>query len=96
VVDRGTSQGDIEFGRVVHSTIRRAMTEMKKGNLLRFEEVQRIYETNGRRSDLKTIIRAGVQKDGLEQLRTFHAAVLKALPEILEQEKGSNWTWRIM
>jgi DNA helicase-2/ATP-dependent DNA helicase PcrA len=85
----GQARATLTFGRVVHSTIRRAMTEMKKGNLLRFEEVQRIYENEwsalGFEDDYQE---QEYQKDGLEQLRTFHAVVLKALPEILEQEKG--------
>jgi ATP-dependent DNA helicase UvrD/PcrA len=84
----GQARATLTFGRVVHSTIRRAMTEMKKGNLLRFEEVQRIYENEwsalGFEDDYQE---QEYKKDGLEQLRTFHAAVLKALPEILEQEK---------
>jgi DNA helicase-2/ATP-dependent DNA helicase PcrA len=85
----GQARATLTFGRVVHSTIRRAMTEMKKGNLLRFEEVQRIYENEwsalGFEDDYQE---QEYKKDGLEQLRTFHAAVLKAQPEILEQEKG--------
>src|SRR5258708_39340387 len=28
------------------------------------------------------------KKDGLEQLRTFHAAMMESLPKILEQEKS--------
>ena len=85
----GEAKATLTFGRVVHSTIRRAMAEMKKGNLLRFEEVQRIYENEwsalGFEDDYQE---QEYKKDGLEQLRTFHAAVLEALPEILEQEKG--------
>ena len=85
----GEAKATLTFGRVVHSTIRRAMTEMKKGNLLRFEEVQRIYENEwsalGFEDDYQ---QQEYKKDGLEQLRTFHAAVLKSRPEILEQEKG--------
>jgi DNA helicase-2/ATP-dependent DNA helicase PcrA len=85
----GQARATLTFGRVVHSTIRRAMTEMKKGNLLRFGEVQRIYENEwsalGFEDDYQE---QEYKKDGLEQLQTFHAAVLKALPEILEQEKG--------
>src|SRR6266404_4144987 len=85
----GEAKATLTFGRVVHSTIRRAMTEMKKGNRLPFEEVQRIYENEwsalGFEDDYQE---QEYKKDGLEQLRTFHAAVLKALPEIMEQEKG--------
>jgi DNA helicase-2/ATP-dependent DNA helicase PcrA len=85
----GEAKATLTFGRVVHSTIRRAMTEMKKGNLLRFEEVQRIYENEWSASGFEDDYQEQeYKKDGLEQLRTFHAAVLKALPEILEQEKG--------
>src|SRR5437763_6311684 len=40
----GQAKATLTFGRVVHSTIRRAMAELKKGNQLAFEEVQRIYE----------------------------------------------------
>ena len=85
----GEAKATLTFGRVVHSTIRRAMNEMKKGNMVPFEEVQRIYENEwselGFEDDYQE---QEYKKDGLEQLRTFHAAVLKALPEILEQEKG--------
>ena len=85
----GQARATLTFGRVVHSTIRRAMTEMKKGNRLRFEEVQLIYENEwsalGFEDDYQE---QEYKKDGLEQLRTFHAAVLQALPEILQQEKG--------
>jgi DNA helicase-2/ATP-dependent DNA helicase PcrA len=85
----GEAKATLTFGRVVHSTIRRAMTETKKGNLLRFEEVQRIYENEWSASGFEDDYQEQeYKKDGLEQLRTFHAAALKALPEILEQEKG--------
>jgi DNA helicase II / ATP-dependent DNA helicase PcrA len=85
----GEAKATLTFGRVVHSTIRRAMTEMKKGNLLRFEEVQRIYENEWSQIGFEDDYQEQeYKKDGLEQLRTFHEAVLKALPEILEQEKG--------
>jgi DNA helicase-2/ATP-dependent DNA helicase PcrA len=85
----GEAKATLTFGRVVHSTIRRAMTEMKKGNLLRFEEVQRIYENEWSQIGFEDQYQEQeYKKDGLEQLRTFHAAVLEALPEILEQEKG--------
>jgi RecB family exonuclease len=65
------------------------MNEMKKGNRLGFEDVQRIYENEwsavGFEDDYQE---QEYKKDGLEQLRVFHAAVMEAFPEILEQEKG--------
>ena len=85
----GEAKATLTFGRVVHATIKRAMVEMKKGNRLAFEEVKRIYETEwsalGFEDDYQE---QEYKKDGLEQLRTFHAAMMEALPEILEQEKG--------
>jgi DNA helicase II / ATP-dependent DNA helicase PcrA len=86
---KGEAKATLTFGRVVHSTIKRAMTELRKGNSLPFEEVQRIYETEwsaiGFEDDYQE---EEYKKDGLEQLRTFHAALLKSLPVILEQEKS--------
>src|SRR5437667_4262219 len=85
----GEAKATLTFGRVVHSTIKRAMVEMKKGNRLKFEEVQRIYETEwsavGFEDDYQE---KEYKKDGLEQLRTFYAAMMESLPEILEQEKS--------
>ncbi len=64
------------------------MAELKKGRKLPFEEVQRIYETEwsaiGYEDDYQE---EEYKKDGLEQLRTFYAALIEAVPEILEQEK---------
>jgi RecB family exonuclease len=86
---QGTGKATLTFGRVVHATIRRAVAEMKKGNRLPFEEVERIYENEwsaiGFEDDYQE---EEYKKDGLEQLRTFHAAMMESLPEILEQEKS--------
>src|SRR5258707_7980413 len=85
----GEAKATLTFGRVVQSTIKRAMLEMKKGRELPFEEVQRIYETEwsaiGFEDDYQE---QEYKKDGLEQLRTFHAAMMESLPKILEQEKS--------
>jgi DNA helicase II / ATP-dependent DNA helicase PcrA len=81
-------RGTMTFGRVVHDTIRRTLAELRKGNKLPFEEVQRIFETEwkslGYEDDYQE---EEYKKDGIEQLRVFHAAMLESLPEILEQEK---------
>ena len=85
----GEAKATLTFGRVVHSTIKRAMLEMKKGRDLPFEEVRRIYENEwsaiGFEDDYQE---QEYKKDGLEQLRTFHSAMMESLPKILEQEKG--------
>jgi ATP-dependent DNA helicase UvrD/PcrA len=78
----------LTFGRVMHSTIRRVMTEFKRGNRLLFEEVQRLFETEwsavGFEDDYQE---AEYKKDGLEQLRALHQALLEHTPEILDLER---------
>jgi len=84
----GEAKATWTFGRVIHSTIRRAMAELKKGRKLPFEEVERIYLTEwsdiGYEDDYQE---AEYKKDGLEQLKVFYQAICESLPEILEQEK---------
>jgi DNA helicase-2/ATP-dependent DNA helicase PcrA len=78
----------LTFGRVMHSTIRRVMAEFKKGNRLPFDEVQRLFETEWTASGFEDDYQEGeYKKDGLEQLRVLHQAVLEQTPEILELEK---------
>jgi DNA helicase-2/ATP-dependent DNA helicase PcrA len=85
----GEAKATLTFGRVMHATIRRAMAEVKKGNRLPFEEVQRIYENEWSRIGFEDDYQEEeYKKDGIEQLKVFHAAVNDSLPEILEQEKG--------
>jgi DNA helicase-2/ATP-dependent DNA helicase PcrA len=78
----------LTFGRVMHATIRRVMTEFKKGNRLPFEEVQRLFETEWSASGFEDEYQEGeYKKDGLEQLRVLHQAILDETPEILDLEK---------
>jgi ATP-dependent DNA helicase UvrD/PcrA len=79
----------LSFGSVMHTTIKRFMEQLKKGVKLPFEEVQRIYETEWSSAGYEDEYQeAEYKKDGLEQLKTFHAAMLEASPKVLEQEKG--------
>ncbi|MDP9148014.1 MAG: ATP-dependent helicase, partial [Acidobacteriota bacterium] len=81
-------RGTMTFGRVIHDTIRRSLAELRKGNKLPFDEVQRIFETEWKSAGFEDAYQEGeYRKDGLEQLKVFHAAMLETLPEILEQEK---------
>jgi DNA helicase-2/ATP-dependent DNA helicase PcrA len=76
------------FGRVMHGTIRRFMSELKKGNRLPFAELQSIFETEWSAAGFEDDYQEGeYKKDGLEQLRAFHQSVLSAPPEVLEIEK---------
>lgn len=85
----GEAKATWTFGRVIHSTIRRAVSELKKGHQLPFEEVQRIYEAEwseiGYEDDYQE---QEYKKDGMEQLKTFYETLIEAKAEILEQENG--------
>src|SRR5258705_12947303 len=82
------AKATLTFGRVMHGTIRRVMAEFKKGNHLPFEEVQRLFETEWSAAGFEDDYQEGeYKKDGLEQLRALHEAVLLQTPEILEIEK---------
>jgi len=78
----------LTFGRVMHQTVRRFMAELKKGNRLSFEEVERLFEMEWSASGFEDEYQEGeYRKDGLEQLRSLHQAVMNETPEILELEK---------
>jgi len=79
----------LTFGRVIHATIRRMMAEFKKGNRLPFDEVQRIFEAEWSAVGFEDDYQEGeYKKDGLEQLRTFHRAVLEQPLLVLELERN--------
>jgi DNA helicase-2/ATP-dependent DNA helicase PcrA len=79
----------LTFGAVMHTTIKRFMDQLRKGARLAWDDVARIYETEWKSAGFEDDYQEqGYKKDGLEQLRVFHTAVLENPPQILEQEKG--------
>jgi DNA helicase II / ATP-dependent DNA helicase PcrA len=79
----------LSFGSVMHTTIKRFVEQLRRGVKLPFEEVSRIFETEWTSAGFEDDYQEGeYKKDGVEQLRAFHAAVLAAQPEIREQEKA--------
>ena len=79
----------LSFGSVMHTTIKRFVEQLRRGVKLPFDEVARIFETEWTSAGFEDDYQeAEYKKDGIDQLRAFHAAVLKAQPEILEQEKA--------
>jgi len=83
------AKATLTFGRVMHGTIRRMMTEFKKGNRLPFDEVQRVFETEWSKAGYEDEYQEGeYKKDGLEQLRHFHQAALEQPVIVLELEKN--------
>jgi DNA helicase-2/ATP-dependent DNA helicase PcrA len=79
----------LSFGSIMHGTIRRFLGELRKGNKLSFEDVQRLFEMEWRSVGFEDAYQeAEYKKDGIEQLRVFHASMVEEPPKIMEQEKG--------
>ncbi|MGB7283959.1 MAG: ATP-dependent DNA helicase, partial [Candidatus Acidiferrum sp.] len=79
----------LSFGSVMHTTTKRFVDQLRKGTKLPFEEVARIFETEWSSAGFEDDYQEkGYKEDGLEQLRAFHAAMLEAPPQVLEQEKS--------
>jgi DNA helicase-2/ATP-dependent DNA helicase PcrA len=79
----------LSFGSVMHTTIKRFIEHLRKGIKLPFEEVARIFETEWTSAGFEDDYQEkGYKQDGLEQLRTFHTALLEAAPRVLELEKS--------
>ena len=78
----------VTFGAVMHTTIKRFVDQLRKGVKLPFDEVQRIFEMEWNSKGFEDEYQeAEYKKDGLEQLRAFHAGMMAELPQALEQEK---------
>jgi putative RecB family exonuclease len=76
------------FGAVMHTTIKRFVDQLRKGVKLLFEEVRRIFETEWNSKGFEDEYQEGeYKKDGLEQLRVFHAGMMADPPQAMEQEK---------
>jgi DNA helicase II / ATP-dependent DNA helicase PcrA len=79
----------LSFGSVMHTTIKRFVDQLRKGVKLPFDEVARIFETEWTSAGFEDDYQEGeYKKDGMEQLRAFHAGILETPPEVLEQEKA--------
>jgi DNA helicase-2/ATP-dependent DNA helicase PcrA len=79
----------LTFGSVMHTTVKRFVEQLRKGVKLPFEEVARIFETEWSSAGFEDEYQeAEYKKDGLEQLRAFHAGMIASAPLVREQEKG--------
>jgi len=79
----------LSFGSVMHTTIKRFVEQLRRGVKLPFEEVARIFETEWTSAGFEDEYQEGeYKKDGIEQLRVFHAAMIETPPEIRDQEKS--------
>jgi DNA helicase-2/ATP-dependent DNA helicase PcrA len=81
-------KASLSFGSIMHNTVKRFLGEVRKGNKLPFEDVQRIFELEWRSVGFEDEYQeAEYKKDGIEQLRVFYEATMAAPPQVLEQEK---------
>jgi len=79
----------LTFGAVMHTTIRRFIDQLRKGVLIPWDDVARIYEAEWKSAGFEDDYQEqGYKKDGLEQLHVFHASILESPPQVLEQEKA--------
>jgi DNA helicase II / ATP-dependent DNA helicase PcrA len=79
----------MSFGSVMHNTIKYFMGELAKGNSLPFEEVQRKFELEWTSAGFEDDYQEQeYKKDGLAQLRAFHASTLASPPDVVAQEKS--------
>jgi DNA helicase-2/ATP-dependent DNA helicase PcrA len=85
---RSGPRAALSFGNVMHSTIREFVGQLRKGRRLPFEEVAAIYEREWTKAGYEDDYQEQeYKKDGLEQLRAFHASTIEAPPDVLAQER---------
>jgi DNA helicase-2/ATP-dependent DNA helicase PcrA len=86
---RGGPHAAMTFGNVMHTTIREFLGALGKGRPLPpFEEVEAIFRREWSSAGFEDRYQEECyQRDGIEQLRAFHARCAEAPPDILAQEK---------
>jgi RecB family exonuclease len=78
----------MSFGSVMHNTIKYFIGELAKGTTLPFDEVARKFELEWTSAGFEDDYQEQeYKKDGVAQLRAFHASTLAAPPEVIAQEK---------
>jgi DNA helicase-2/ATP-dependent DNA helicase PcrA len=86
---RGGPAAAISFGSVMHNTIKYFIGELAKGRALPFEEVAKKFELEWTSAGFEDEYQEQeYKKDGVAQLRAFHASTLAAPPEVVAQEKA--------
>ncbi len=79
---RGGPAAAMSFGSVMHNTIKYFIGELAKGTILPFEEVARKFELEWTSAGFEDEYQEQeYKKDGLAQLRAFHASTLASPPD---------------
>jgi DNA helicase-2/ATP-dependent DNA helicase PcrA len=78
----------LSFGNVMHTTIKKIIEHLRKGKKVSFDEVADIYNREWTSAGYEDKYQEEeYKKDGLEQLRAFHASVMENPPDTIAQEK---------
>lgn len=85
---RGGPRAAITFGSTMHTTIKHFVGELRAGRKLPFEEVAAIFDREWNSAGFEDDYQMEeYKKDGLEQLRAFHAIIVETCPDVRDQEK---------
>ncbi|HET9399367.1 MAG TPA: ATP-dependent DNA helicase, partial [Candidatus Acidoferrales bacterium] len=85
---RSGPRAAITFGSTMHTTIKHFIGELRDGRKLPFDEVAAIFEREWSSAGFEDDYQMEeYKKDGLEQLRAFHAAIVESCPDVRDQEK---------
>ena len=85
---RGGPAAAMSFGSVMHNTIKYFISELAKGYTPPFEEVERKFQIEWTSAGFEDDYQEQeYKKDGLAQLRAFHAGTLASPPRVIAQEK---------
>jgi DNA helicase II / ATP-dependent DNA helicase PcrA len=86
---RGGPAAAMSFGSVMHNTIRYFIGELSAGHTLPFEELERKFELEWTSAGFEDDYQEQeYKKDGVAQLRAFHAATIASPPQVIAQEKS--------
>jgi CRISPR/Cas system-associated exonuclease Cas4 (RecB family) len=78
----------MSFGSVMHNTIKYFIGALAKGRALPFEEVEKKFQLEWTSAGFEDEYQEReYKKEGLAELRAFHASTLAAPPDVLAQEK---------
>jgi DNA helicase-2/ATP-dependent DNA helicase PcrA len=85
---RGGPAAAISFGSVMHNTIKYFIGELAKGRALPFSEVEKKFQLEWTSAGFEDEYQEQeYKKDGLAQLRAFHASAIASPPAVIAQEK---------
>jgi DNA helicase-2/ATP-dependent DNA helicase PcrA len=86
---RGGPAAAISFGSVMHNTIKYFVHEFKEGRQIPFEDVATKFELEWTSAGFEDDYQEQeYKKDGLAQLRAFHASHTASPPHVIAQEKS--------